>query len=74
MSAEKERVVRGQIDAAGITRLHRVVTVDASAVMEALDELGLEVSTMGRGREAEPEFFLAAGAAGLYAAEAAVRS
>jgi hypothetical protein len=37
-----------------------------------MDELDLEASTMGRGREAEPEFFLAAGAAGIVAAERAL--
>jgi hypothetical protein len=74
MSAEKEGLVRGQLEAAGIIGRHRVVTVDARASMDALDELDLETTTMGRGREAEPEFFLAAGAAGLLAAELAVQS
>lgn len=69
MAPEKAKVVQAQLSAAGITRRHQVVTIDAAATFAALDELGLDVSTMGRGREAEPEFFLAAGAAGLFAAK-----
>lgn len=74
MAAEREETIRRQIEAAGLDRRHRVVTVDAAATFEAIDKLRLKVSTMGRGRDSEPEFFLAAGAAGLLAAELAVRS
>jgi hypothetical protein len=69
MAPEKAALVQEQLAAAGIPQRHRLVTVDAAATFTALDELGLKVSTMGRGRDAEPEFFLAAGAAGLVAAE-----
>lgn len=69
MAPEKAALVQEQLAAAGIPQRHRLVTVDAAATFTALDELGLKVSTMERGRDAEPEFFLAAGAAGLVAAE-----
>jgi len=72
MAPEKAALVQEQLEEAKITQRHRLVTVDAAAVFTALDELELKVSTMGRGRDAEPEFFLAAGAAGLVAAELAL--
>ncbi|MEW6447685.1 MAG: DUF3866 family protein [Bacillota bacterium] len=71
MPPKKAALVQKQLEEAGVAGRHRLVTVDAAAVFTALDELGLQVSTMGRGRDAEPEFFLAAGAAGIIAAELA---
>ncbi|MGQ9511997.1 DUF3866 family protein [Thermodesulfitimonas sp.] len=72
LAPERAQVVWKQLQQAGIAVHHQLVTVDATPVFTALDELGLHVSTMGRGREADPEFFLAAGAAGLVAAEFAL--
>jgi len=37
--------------------------------MDALRERGIDVRTVGRSAEEDPEFFLAAGAAGAIAAE-----
>jgi hypothetical protein len=37
--------------------------------VEALDKYGLKVNTMGRSFAQDPEFFLAAGAAGIHAAD-----
>lgn len=55
----------------GLLSRHRVLEVDAQAVLEGLaratDE-GLKPSHMGRGPEEDRLFFLAAGAAGLHAA------
>jgi len=68
MAPEKAALVSAQLKSAGLAERHRLVTVDASETFDALDELEIEASTMGRGRDAEPEFFLAAGAAGLVAA------
>lgn len=51
---------------------HRVIEVNADRVLGDLDEgrsLGLEPSHMGRGPEEDRLFFLAAGAAGVHAAE-----
>ncbi|MEW6172860.1 MAG: DUF3866 family protein [Bacillota bacterium] len=72
METEKTALVLRQLDAAGVTGRHRVETVDGAGTFDALDELDLKVSTMGRGRDAEPEFFLAAGAAGIVAARLAL--
>ncbi|MEW6573711.1 MAG: DUF3866 family protein [Bacillota bacterium] len=71
MAAEKAALVNDQLVSARVTERHRLVTVDAADTFDSLDELELRVSTMGRGREAEPEFFLAAGAAGAIATELA---
>lgn len=68
---EKAALVNEQLRSAGVAERHRLVSVNAADTFGALDELGIEVATMGRGREAEPEFFLAAGAAGAVAVEAA---
>ncbi len=54
-----------------VAMLHRVIEVDADAVLGELDRartLGLEASHMGRGPEEDRLFFLAAGAAGFHAA------
>jgi hypothetical protein len=54
-----------------IAMLHRVVEVEAEPVLGVLAEAkawGLEASHMGRGPEADSLFFLAAGAAGIHAA------
>jgi hypothetical protein len=72
LAPERAEVVWEQLEQAGIAQRHRLVTVDATSVFSALDELGLQVSTMGRGLDMDPEFFLAAGAAGLVAAEFAL--
>ncbi|MEW6182710.1 MAG: DUF3866 family protein [Bacillota bacterium] len=72
METEKTALVLQQLDAVGITRRHRLETVDATGVFDTLDELELKVSTMGRGRDEETEFFLAAGAAGVLAAKLAL--
>jgi len=48
---------------------HAVVVEDGSAAIEGLRALGIELTTMGRGPDEDPEAFLAAGAA----ARAAVR-
>ena len=55
-----------------VAMLHRVIEVDADAVLDELDRaraLGLEPSHMGRGPEEDRLFFLAAGAAGFHAAD-----
>jgi hypothetical protein len=47
---------------------HEVVEIDAGDVPGALTERGLHVTSMGRGPDADPLFFAAAGAAGALAA------
>jgi hypothetical protein len=44
---------------------HHLVEVDGRPALDELAERGVEVTTMGRGIEDDPAFFLAAGAAGV---------
>lgn len=46
---------------------HHLVEVDGRPALDELAERGVEVTTMGRGIEDDPAFFLAAGAAGILA-------
>jgi Protein of unknown function (DUF3866) len=46
---------------------HQLVEVDGSPALAKLDELGLDIESMGRTHEDDPAFFLAAGAAGVLA-------
>lgn len=48
---------------------HRVVEVEAPDPAGLLDGHGLRVTTMGRGPEAEPDFFAVCAAVGVHAAE-----
>jgi hypothetical protein len=70
MDPEKVEVVRRQLEDEGITERHEVLLARGEAGLEALAERGVEVKTMGRTAEQDPEYFLAAGAAGAIAAEA----
>lgn len=70
MEPEKLEIVHRQLDDAGITERHEVLVAKGEVGLEALAERGVAVTTMGRGVEEDPEFFLAAGAAGAVAAEA----
>ena len=67
MSPEKRMCVEKQLAESGILARHRVVFLDAAVTLAALRQYGLEVTTMGRTIEQDPEYFLAAGAAGVYA-------
>ncbi|MFZ5592168.1 MAG: DUF3866 family protein [Bacillota bacterium] len=68
LSGEKLALLKEQIAAAGLERLHRVVFQPAGVLYTALSRYGLKVSTMGRGLEEDPEFFQAAAAAAAYTA------
>lgn len=50
---------------------HRLVRVDATGLDEALRALPVPLSTMGRGLDGDPAYFLAAAAAGRHAARLA---
>ncbi len=67
MLPEKRALVEKQLGESGISARHRVIFLDAAATFQALRKYGLEVTTMGRTIEQDPEYFLAAGAAGIYA-------
>lgn len=60
--------VRSQLAACGIEQKHQVVEVNAVQTGEVMASHGLKPTTMGRGFDDEPAFFMAAGAAGIAAA------
>lgn len=68
LAAEKMELLQQQLADYGIAAKHRVITVDGEPALKELAQLGIKVTTMGRTVEEDREFFLAAGAAGLYAA------
>lgn len=63
--AKMELVLR-QLEDSGISQRHDVAIVDAQAALDALQEYNIKVTTMGRNVQQDREFFLAAGAAGVY--------
>jgi len=69
MAPEKLEAVQRQLDDEGITKRHEVLLARGEIGVDALRERGIDVKTMGRSMEEDPEFFLAAGAAGAIAAE-----
>jgi hypothetical protein len=69
MEPSRLEVVRRQLDDEGITQRHEVLLARGEAGTQMLAERGIEVKTMGRTVEQDPEFFLAAGAAGAVAAQ-----
>lgn len=66
----KMELVEGQLRSAGVNQRHEVRTVDASVALSLLEGCAMDATVMGRGAAEEPEFFMAAGAAGLLAAGA----
>lgn len=67
MDADRRALVLEQVDAAGLGDIHEVLEVDASVIAPLLEECELKPTVMGRGFDEEPEYFMAAGAAGLVA-------
>ncbi len=68
MDRAKQELVDGQLGEAGITGIHEVRTIDAAEVLGMLEQCEQKATVMGRTVAEEPEFFMAAGAAGLVAA------
>ncbi|MHB8893860.1 MAG: DUF3866 family protein [Candidatus Geothermincolia bacterium] len=68
IEGERGELVRKQVVESGLDTMHDVRSVDAAGVLDLLDRCEAKGSVMGRGPDLEPEFFLAAGAAGLLAA------
>ncbi|AEG61252.1 DUF3866 family protein [Desulforamulus ruminis] len=69
LEPEKMELVLRQLEESGISRKHDVAVVGAEPVLDALEEYRVKVTTMGRGVQQDREFFLAAGAAGVYVAQ-----
>jgi uncharacterized protein DUF3866 len=63
----RRTAVWNRLRAAGLEERHQLVEVNGAPALEALAEAGVEVRSMGRGVNDDPEFFLAAGAAGILA-------
>jgi hypothetical protein len=66
--------VMARLEAGGITERHEVRVVDAGEALEALESFGLRPTTMGRAPSQDPDYFQAAAAAGIVAAELTGRS
>ena len=69
MDDERAGIVRAQIDESGLAERHEVRVVDASRVIGLIEGCGFGTTVMGRSPAQEPEFFMAAGAAGILAAQ-----
>ncbi|MGI8775477.1 MAG: DUF3866 family protein [Actinomycetota bacterium] len=65
---ERGSAVEEQLREAGITDRHQVVVHDGGPGLRLLGSKGLRPSTMGRSIDADPELFVAASAAGAFAA------
>jgi hypothetical protein len=64
----RESELREELDAAGLSARHTIVTGDGSAGIDLLRKRGIAPMSMGRRLEEIPELFLAAAAAGAHAA------
>ncbi|MBJ7381964.1 MAG: DUF3866 family protein [Acidimicrobiia bacterium] len=69
IGGEEESKIRSDLHAAGIDQRHEIVSAIAPDILGAFAEHNLEVGSMGRPASADPVLFLAAGAAGAYAAQ-----
>jgi hypothetical protein len=67
MSPEKMEFIQRQLEEEAIVSKHEVLIARGDIGVEALQSKGIEVKTMGRTAAEDPEFFLAAGAAGVIA-------
>jgi len=69
--AERHRIWQA-LRSAGLEGKHRLVEVPGQSAVDALSERQVEVTSMGRGFEDDPAFFLSAGAAGILSGRIAV--
>jgi hypothetical protein len=69
LDAGRRESLLEQLRSFGIAESHEVKEIDASRVIGLLERCGCEAKVMGRGIRQEPEYFMAAGAAGLLAAQ-----
>jgi hypothetical protein len=61
------RVVNSALGAKGTSERHNLIVEDGAPALSYLRERRLEMRSMGRTADEDPAFFLAAGAAGVYA-------
>jgi hypothetical protein len=74
LEGERRDAVWRAVREAGLEERHQVVEVSGQPALDLLRERGIQAETMGRHLEEEPEFFLAAGAAGVLAGRMAAGS
>lgn len=74
LGTEQMDIVLADFKRGGIVAKHRLHIIENAITIGALERLGPRITTMGRTVEEEPEFFLTAGAAGLFGAQIAARS
>lgn len=67
MDQPKAELVAGQLRESGIDKKHSIFYEDGREIGSALETYGLDVRTMGRGIEDDPEFFYSLGAVGRFA-------
>lgn len=67
LEAPERHEVWAALRAAELEKKHKLVEVLGFPAIHALEEAGVEVTSMGRGPEEDPIFFLAAGGAGILA-------
>jgi hypothetical protein len=68
MAEERSAQVRAKLEAADIPARHEIVVENGEEGITELQERGVDIKSMGRSVADDPEFFLAAAAAGKYAA------
>jgi hypothetical protein len=69
LGGDEDDRLRADLVQSGIAARHDLVDVKPPDVLGLLDKAGLDVVSMGRPAAADPALFLAAGAAGVLAAE-----
>ena len=68
LSSEQINIVMEQAKSAGLLQKHDIERFDAKFILDELSGVRSGATTMGRGVDAESEFFMAAGASGICAA------
>jgi hypothetical protein len=74
LDGDRREAVWRALREAGLEERHQLVEVTGQPGVDLLRERGVGAETMGRGPEEEPEFFLAAGAAGVLSGRMAAGS
>jgi len=74
LKGEKAEIVRMQLDASGISGKHEIREIDCTGFIDLLRSSKFQPTVMGRTVDDEPEFFMAAGAAGFLAARKGMRN
>lgn len=69
MDRGKTNTINDQIIKDNLDQKHTIARVSAGTVLDALKRRHILPTTMGRSLDQDPEFFMAAGAAGIYAAQ-----